>query len=50
MPEGSKDDKYWRRRAKNNEAAKRSREAKKHKEDEVLHRVEKLEQENASLR
>jgi hypothetical protein len=50
MPEDSKDEKYWRRRAKNNEAAKRSREAKRMKEDEVLHKVEGLESENAMLR
>ena len=50
MPEDSKDEKYWRRRAKNNEAAKRSREAKRQKEDEVLHKVEELESENAMLR
>ena len=50
MPEDSKDEKYWRRRAKNNEAAKRSREAKRQKEDEVLHKVEALESENSMLR
>ena len=50
MPEDSKDDKYWRRRAKNNEAAKRSREAKRMKEDEVLQKVEGLESENEILR
>ena len=50
MPEDSKDDKYWRRRAKNNEAAKRSREAKRQKEDEVLHKVDTLENENNLLR
>jgi hypothetical protein len=50
MPEDSKDDKYWRRRAKNNEAAKRSREAKRNKEDEVLTRVETLENANNLLR
>ena len=50
MPENSKDDKYWRRRAKNNEAAKRSREAKRNKEDEVLQRVQILEKENDLLK
>ena len=50
MPEDSKDEKYWRRRAKNNEAAKKSREAKRQKEDEVLHKVEHLESENSMLR
>ena len=50
MPENSKDDKYWRRRAKNNEAAKRSREAKRQKEDEVLQKVDVLEGENKLLR
>jgi hypothetical protein len=50
MPENSKDDKYWRRRAKNNEAAKRSREAKRNKEDEVLQRVHTLEKENDLLK
>ena len=50
MPENSKDDKYWRRRAKNNEAAKRSREAKRQKEDEVQQRVEVLVNERDLLR
>ena len=50
MPENSKDDKYWRRRAKNNEAAKRSREAKRQKEDDVLQKVDVLEGENTLLR
>merc|ERR1712150_38623 len=50
MPEDSKDDKYWRRRAKNNEAAKRSREAKRMKEDEVQQKVEVLENERDLLR
>jgi len=45
-----KDDSYWDRRRKNNEAAKRSRDARRLKEDEVLKRAKFLEQENTALK
>lgn len=45
-----KDDAYWERRRKNNEAAKRSRDARRAKEDEIAIRAAFLEQENLKLR
>jgi len=45
-----KDDAYWERRRKNNEAAKRSRDARRVKEDEIAIRAALLEQENIKLR
>ncbi|XP_066987730.1 uncharacterized protein [Macrobrachium rosenbergii] len=45
-----KDDAYWERRRKNNEAAKRSRDARRAKEDEIAIRAAFLEQENIKLR
>ena len=46
MPEASKDDKYWKRRAKNNAAAKRSRDLRREKENSILQRVQFLEGQN----
>ena len=46
MPEASKDDKYWKRRAKNNAAAKRSRDLRREKENSILNRVQFLEGQN----
>ncbi|CAF0787802.1 unnamed protein product [Didymodactylos carnosus] len=46
----SKDDTYRERRRKNNEAAKRSRDARRAKEDEIAIRAAWLEQENLKLR
>ena len=46
MPEHSKDDKYWKRRAKNNAAAKRSRDLRREKENSILTRVQFLEGQN----
>ncbi|CAG0881372.1 unnamed protein product [Darwinula stevensoni] len=46
----NKDEAYWERRRKNNEAAKRSREARRAKEDEIAIRAAFLEQENLKLR
>ena len=43
------DDKYWKRRAKNNEAAKRSRDLRREKESQIMQRVQVLERENAIL-
>ena len=41
---------YWDRRRKNNEAAKRSRDARRVKEEEIAVRAALLEQENLKLR
>jgi len=46
----TKDEAYWERRRKNNEAAKRSRDARRAKEDEIALRAAWLEQENLKLR
>ncbi|XP_026294195.1 protein giant [Frankliniella occidentalis] len=45
-----KDAAYWERRRKNNEAAKRSRDARRAKEDEIAIRAAFLEQENLNLK
>ncbi|KAK6468667.1 hepatic leukemia factor, partial [Huso huso] len=45
-----RDDKYWSRRYKNNEAAKRSRDARRLKENQISVRAAFLEKENAALR
>ncbi|XP_035681690.1 hepatic leukemia factor-like [Branchiostoma floridae] len=50
VPDGEKDNSYWERRRKNNEAAKRSREARKAKEGEIAVRAVLLEEENIKLR
>ncbi|KAM7382013.1 hypothetical protein PAMA_012740 [Pampus argenteus] len=50
VPEEQKDDKYWQRRKKNNIAAKRSREARRLKENQITVRAAFLERENAALR
>lgn len=50
LPEELKDDAYWERRRKNNEAAKRSRDARRAKENEIAIRAAFLEQENLQLR
>ena len=47
LSEDQKDDTYWERRRKNNESAKRSRDAKRAKEDETVTRIAFLEQENS---
>ncbi|XP_067938655.1 uncharacterized protein [Watersipora subatra] len=44
------DESYWERRRKNNEAAKRSRDSRRAKEDEIAIRAAFLEQENYKLR
>jgi hypothetical protein len=41
---------YWCRRRKNNEAAKKSRDARRMKEGQTANRAANLEQENATLR
>ncbi|XP_058474522.1 D site albumin promoter binding protein a [Solea solea] len=50
VPDEQKDDKYWCRRVKNNEAAKRSRDARRLKENQISVRAAFLERENAALR
>lgn len=44
------DELYWERRRKNNEAAKRSRDSRRAKEDEIAIKAAFLEQENLRLR
>jgi len=50
VSESSKDDKYWEKRIKNNVAARRSREARRLKENQIALRASYLEQENTKLR
>ncbi|XP_077414872.1 TEF transcription factor, PAR bZIP family member b isoform X3 [Vanacampus margaritifer] len=50
VPNEQKDDKYWCRRKKNNLAAKRSRDARRLKENQITVRASFLERENAALR
>ncbi|XP_022093089.1 protein giant-like isoform X2 [Acanthaster planci] len=50
LPDDMKDETYWERRRKNNEAAKRSRDARRAKEDQIAIRAALLEQENMRLR
>jgi len=49
VPEDLKDDHYWARRNKNNYAAKRSREARRMKENQIAMRANFLEKENGTL-
>lgn len=50
VPNELKDDKYWARRRKNNLAAKRSRDARRMKENQIAMRASYLERENEALR
>ncbi|TRY99224.1 hypothetical protein DNTS_007591 [Danionella cerebrum] len=50
IPDDLKDDKYWARRRKNNMAAKRSRDARRLKENQIAIRAGFLEKENGALR
>ncbi|XP_061612546.1 hepatic leukemia factor-like isoform X2 [Phyllopteryx taeniolatus] len=50
IPEDRKDDRYWARRRKNNVAAKRSRDARRLKENQIAIRAGFLEKENLALR
>ncbi|XP_049614670.1 hepatic leukemia factor isoform X2 [Syngnathus scovelli] len=50
IPEDLKDEKYWARRRKNNMAAKRSRDARRLKENQIAIRAGFLEKENLALR
>uniref|UniRef100_A0AAG5D2X5 BZIP domain-containing protein n=1 Tax=Anopheles atroparvus TaxID=41427 RepID=A0AAG5D2X5_ANOAO len=49
VPDEMKDDKYWARRRKNNMAAKRSRDARRMKENQIALRAGYLEKENMAL-
>ncbi len=50
VPVESKDDKYWARRIKNNEAAKRSRDMRIKREKVVFEENSRLEQDNREMR
>ncbi|XP_075702972.1 hepatic leukemia factor isoform X2 [Rhinoderma darwinii] len=50
IPDDLKDEKYWARRKKNNMAAKRSRDARRLKENQIAIRAGFLEKENSALR
>jgi hypothetical protein len=50
VPEELKDERYFKRRRRNNEAAKRSRRARKERQDADLKRIATVELENATLR
>ncbi|XP_072039843.1 thyrotroph embryonic factor-like [Amphiura filiformis] len=50
VPSEQKDDKYWERRRKNNVAAKRSRDARRVKENQIVLRASFLEKENNALK
>ncbi|XP_063631849.1 D site-binding protein-like [Cydia splendana] len=50
IPAELKDEKYFERRRRNNQAAKKSRDARRVREDQIAWRACLLEQENASLR
>merc|ERR1712045_665068 len=50
VPEDLKDDKYWEKRNKNKEATRRSREARRLKENQIVLRAAYLEKENRVLK
>ena len=50
VPDEQKDNKYWERRRKNNVAAKRSRDARRVKENQIVLRASFLEKENNALK
>ena len=50
VPQELKDETYWDKRQKNNDSAKRSREARRMKEEQIAMRVVYLEQDNLQLR
>ena len=50
VPEDLKDEKYWEKRNKNKEATRRSREAKRLKENQIVLRAAYLEKENRVLK
>merc|ERR1712209_46046 len=50
VPEEMKDEKYWEKRLKNKEATRRSREARRLKENQIVLRASYLEKENKVLK
>ena len=50
VPEAMKDERYWEKREKNKEATRRSREAKRLKENQIVLRAAYLEKENKVLK
>ena len=50
VQDDSKDTKYWKRREKNNMAAKRSRDARRARENQIVLRASFLEKENEALK
>jgi len=50
VPDEMKDDKYWEKRNKNKEATRRSREARRLKENQIVLRAAYLEKENKVLK
>lgn len=50
VPDDCKDEKYWNRRKKNNIAAKRSRDARRVKENQIAMRASYLERENDAMK
>ena len=50
VPDELNNNKYWAKRYKNNEAAKRSREARRLKENQIAMRARYLEEENGALK
>lgn len=50
VPDECKDERYWRKRCRNNMSAKKSREAKRAKDLLIARKIEELEKENATLK
>ena len=50
IPEDLKDEKYWKKRNRNTEASRKSREAKRQKENQIVRRAAYLEKENRALK
>ena len=50
VPDEFKDERYWRKRSRNNISAKKSRQAKRARDILIAHKIDKLEKENAMLK
>ena len=50
VPDEFKDERYWRKRSRNNISAKKSREAKRARDILIAHKIDQLEKENAMLK
>lgn len=50
VPDECKDERYWRKRSRNNMSAKKSREAKRAKDLLIARKIDELEKENAALK